>query len=117
MPSVVYDSQSRLVNRVYLAVDDPLRPASHLAGPLARAGRTPPQDGLLMIPGPLALNWRRRFAGVLPRIDSSAIDCRTLPGLDRFTQWLKTGIGVAGRPEWVFVKAHTHGAPEPDPLP
>ena len=114
MPSVVYDSQSRLVNRVYFAIDDPQQPASHLSGPLARAGHAPPADGLLMIPGPLALNWRSRIAGLLPRIDSSAIDYRTPPSLVRFTRWLATGVGVTGRPEWVFIKAHTHGAPEPN---
>ena len=112
MPSVFYDSQSRLVNRVYFAVDDPQRPASHLTGPLATAGQTPPDGGLLMIPGPLALNWRSRVKGVLPRIDSSAIDYRTPPSLERFTRWLATGVAVTGRPEWVFIKAHTHGAPE-----
>ena len=26
--------------------------------------------------------------------------------------WVDTGIHVDGRPEWVFVKVHTHGAPE-----
>ncbi len=114
MPSVFYDSQSRLVNRVYFAVDDPALPASHLTGPLARVGQVPPAEGLLMIPGPLELNWRRRIKGFLPRIDSGAIDHRTPPSIERFVRWLGTGVGVAGRPEWVFIKAHTHGAPEPN---
>jgi hypothetical protein len=114
MPSVFYDSQSRLVNRVYFAVDDPERPASHLTGPLARAGRPAPPDGLLMVPGPLALDWRHRIRGLLPRIDSSAIDYRTPPSFDRFARWLDAGVSVDGRPEWVFIKAHTHGAPEPN---
>jgi hypothetical protein len=26
--------------------------------------------------------------------------------------WVEQGIHVEGRPEWVFVKVHTHGAPE-----
>ena len=26
--------------------------------------------------------------------------------------WVRQDIHVAGRPEWVFVKVHTHGAPE-----
>ena len=112
MPSVAYDSQARLVNRIYFAIDDPGQPASHLTGPLATAGQGAPDDGLLMIPGPLALNWRRRVGGVVPRIDSSAIDYRTPPSLERFRRWLGTGVGVAGRPEWVFIKTHTHGAPE-----
>jgi hypothetical protein len=112
MPSVVFDSQSRIVNRVYFAIDDPQRPASHLTGPLARVGRTPPVDGLLMIPGALAPDWQRRVAGLLPRIDASAIDYRTLPSFERLRRWIGAGVGVAGRPEWVFVKIHTHGAPE-----
>ncbi len=112
MPSVIYDSQARVVNRVYFAIDDPQRPASHLTGPLATAGQGSPDGGLLMIPGPLALNWRSRVKGLLPRIDSGAIDYRTPPSLERFTRWLATGVAVTGRPEWVFIKAHTHGAPE-----
>lgn len=112
MPSVFYGSQSHLVNRVYFAVDDPARPASHLTGPLARAGVPAPAAGLLMVPGPLALNWRRRIRGIMPRIDGGAIDYRTPPTIDRFSRWLDAGVAVAGRPEWVFVKAHTHGAPE-----
>jgi len=112
MPSVAYDSQARLVNRIYFAIDDPRRPASHLTGPLATAGGGVPEGGLLMIPGPLALNWNQRVAGVLPKVDSGAIDYRTPPSLERFERWFGTGVGVAGRPEWVFIKAHTHGAPE-----
>lgn len=112
MPSVFYPSQSTLVNRVYYAIDDPHRPASHLSGPLARAGVAPPAGGFLMIPGPLALNWRHRVAGVVPKIDSGAIDHRTPPSLDRFIRWHDAGVTVAGRPEWVFIKVHTHGAPE-----
>lgn len=112
MPSVSYASQSRVVNRLYFAIDVPDQPASHLTGPLARAGQPAPADGLLMIPGPLALDWHRRIGGVAPRIDASAIDHATQPSLQRFTRWLKSGVSVAGRPEWTFIKVHTHGAPE-----
>ncbi len=112
MPSVAYDSQARLVNRIYFAIDDPRRPASHLTGPLARAGQAAPAEGAADDPraagAQLAPAGRRR----VPRIDSSAIDYRTPPSLERFRRWLDTGVGVAGRPEWVFIKAHTHGAPE-----
>src|SRR5262249_32186754 len=68
MPSVVFGSQSRIVNRLYFAIDDPARPASHLTGPLARVDRPGPTDGLLMIPGALSLDWRHRIAGLVPRI-------------------------------------------------
>lgn len=114
MPSVFYPSQSRVVNRIYHAVDDPQRPGSHLDGAIAQAGTPAPADALLMIPGPLALNWAQRIKGVLPRIESGAIDYRTPPTLARFRRWVDAGVTVAGRPEWVFVKVHTHGAPEPN---
>lgn len=112
MPSVPHESQARVVNRIYFAVDDPLRPASHRSGPIAAAGKIPPAEGLLMIPGPLGLDWRRRVRGVLPRIDTGMIDWRTWPTAERFARWADAGVGVAGRPEWVFIKVHTHGATE-----
>ena len=34
------------------------------------------------------------------------------PELTRFRRWVDACIAVRGRPEWVFVKVHTHGAPE-----
>jgi len=30
----------------------------------------------------------------------------------RVRSWVNQAIGVVGRPEWVFVKVYTHGAPE-----
>jgi hypothetical protein len=29
-------------------------------------------------------------------------------------QWVRTGIHVEGRPEWIFIKIHTHGTQEGD---
>jgi len=36
------------------------------------------------------------------------------PTPERVDAWVKTGIHVQGRPEWVFVKVHTHGTQERD---
>jgi hypothetical protein len=36
------------------------------------------------------------------------------PTPERVDAWVKTGIHVTGRPEWVFVKIHTHGTQERD---
>src|SRR5262249_18479028 len=30
----------------------------------------------------------------------------------RVKRWVEAGVSVLGRPEWIFVKVHTHGAPE-----
>jgi hypothetical protein len=112
MPAVPSESQSRVVNAIYLAVDNPARPASHRRGSLARAqGRIGPHQ-LMMIPGPLQLSWRRRRHGLLPRIDTGTIDYRNAPTVERFERWVRAAVGVAGQPRWIFVKVHTHGAPE-----
>ena len=96
MPSVFFESQSYVVNRVYFALDDPELPASHLTGPLARAGTKAPETGLLMLPGPLALNWSQRVRGLVPRIDSGAIDYRTLPSIQRYALWVAAGVPGGG---------------------
>jgi hypothetical protein len=107
-------SQTRTVNSVYYAVDHPLLPRSHDYGTDSQVARTPPHNGLLLIQGPIALDWDRRVFGIIPGLDVGAIDGSRgyAPALRRFRRWVKTGIGVRGRPEWVFVKLHTHGAPE-----
>jgi hypothetical protein len=32
--------------------------------------------------------------------------------VERFRRWLNCAITVEGRPEWIFIKVHTHGAKE-----
>ena len=108
-------SQTRMVNAIYYAVDDPARPRSHDSGMAARVGQPPPPGGFLLVQGPIALNWERRvLGGVIPGLDVGAIDGSSgyMPELTRFRRWVDTRIAVRGRPEWVFVKVHTHGAPE-----
>ena len=67
------------------------------------------QDQLLLVQGPLALNWRSRKFGLLPRIENSDLTGKNPPNRQRLGLWLQEGVHVAGRPEWVFVKLHTHG--------
>jgi hypothetical protein len=107
-------SQTRTVNSIYYACDDPVRPRSHDRGVDAHVGQRPPSQGLLLVQGPIALNWERRVLAVLPGLDVGAIDGSPgyPPSLARFRRWVAAGIAVRGRPEWVFVKIHTHGAPE-----
>jgi hypothetical protein len=112
MPSVPFESQASIVNAIYLAVVDPQRPASHRRGPLAEVHVDVAPDQLMMISGPLQLIWRSRRYGVLPRIDMGTLDFRNAPTSERFARWVRAGVGVAGQPAWVFVKVHTHGAPE-----
>jgi hypothetical protein len=73
-----------------------------------RSGGSPPSS-LLLVTGPLALNGRRRKWGLLPRLENAEISGANPPTADRVRLWARQGIGVAGRPDWVFVKLHTHG--------
>lgn len=106
----LYAAQPRRVNALYRAVDDPRAPKSYDDGPLMEAGRRPAPDEFAMITGPIGLRPRRRF----PFFSVEDADVTGEgPGTPaRVRSWVNTGIHVAGRPEWIVVKVHTHGAPE-----
>ena len=74
----------------------------------------PPFGDLLIVQGPLALNWERRKFAFLPRLENSDLTAANPPRADRMRLWLKQHIHVLGRPEWTFVKLHCHGAPPPN---
>jgi len=112
MPSAPADAQTRTINSIYYAVDDPLKPNSHDVGIAAAVGCAPPADSLLMIQGPLQLDWRRRRFGVLPGIENADLQGGFPPTEQRFRLWQQAAVSVKGREEWVFIKLHTHGAPE-----
>ncbi len=111
LPAAPEPMQTRKINSIYYAQDDPERPKSHDDGIDARAGCAAP-GGLLLIQGPLALNWRQRKFGLLPRIENGELTADNPPSPDRAALWVRTGVHVKGRPEWVFVKLHAHGANE-----
>lgn len=113
LPSAPSDTQTRTINSIYYATDDPAAPKSHDDGVPVRVGGTPSGD-LMIVQGPLGLNWRERRFGVMPRIENADVRGGQPPTSERVDAWVKTGIHVEGRPEWVFVKVHTHGTQEAD---
>ena len=108
MPSAPSPTQTRTINSVYRATSAPT-PKSHDRGVPVRVGDSPKGD-LLMVQGPLGLNWRRRKFGFLPRIENADLTGANPPTPDRLSLWLDLNIHVLGRPEWLFIKLHTHGA-------
>jgi len=111
LPSAPSDTQTTKINSIYYAKDDPLKPKSHNDGEDVRVGGSASGD-LLMIQGPLALNWRRRSSGIFPKIENGEITWDNLPTPDRIDLWVQQAIHVIGKPNWVFVKVHTHGTQE-----
>lgn len=111
MPSAPSPTQTRTVNSIYRAVDDPRRPKSHDRGrPVRGPGSTPPERSLLIVQGPLMLDFGRRKWGVAPRLENADLLGNHPPSARRLRLWMKAAIRVPSRPDWFFVKLHTHGA-------
>ncbi len=112
LPSAPSPCQTRTINSLYYA-ESTSRPKSHDHGIPVSAGETSSlrnlDDWLLMVQGPLGLNWQRRKLGLLPRIENADLTRANPPSLQRFRIWCDLGVHVRNRPDWLFVKLHTHG--------
>jgi hypothetical protein len=110
LPSAPDPTQTRKINSIYYAQDDP-QPKSHDRGIDVGAGPAP--DGaLMMIQGPLVLDWAHRKWGLLPRVENGCLQANQPARIGRLDQWLRARVQVPTRPDWFFVKLYTHGAPE-----
>jgi hypothetical protein len=109
MPSA-NECQTRKINSIYYAIDDPGRSKSHDHGTDASVGAINPK-GFFLMQGPLAINWQ---APGHPRIENASLTSENWGRLDRIRTWLDCNVHVSGRPEWIFLKLHTHGAIEKD---
>jgi hypothetical protein len=121
-PSAPSPTQPRMVNAIYRAWDRPGSPRACDRGvPVRRSGagqRAPDEEGmgasrgdraLMVIQGPLALDWSHRKWGILPRLENGEVTAAHPPLGHRLRLWVGQAVHVAGHPEWVFVKVHTHG--------
>jgi hypothetical protein len=113
-PSAPSDTQPPVINSIYYAAGRPGACASHWRDPVQVQTGGAESGDLMIVQGALGISWHSRKFGLIPRIENSDIRSTSPPTRQRIDQWVKTGIQVKGRPEWVFVKIHTHGAPERD---
>jgi len=67
---------------------------------------------LMLVQGVLGFDWSSRKLGILPRIENSDVRAGQPPTAARVDRWVKLAPTVRGRPEWKFIKIHTHGAAE-----
>lgn len=111
-PSAPDETQPALVNAIYYPSGDVARRRAYERGRRVAVG-TPRQPRVLVVEGPIALVPRPRGARGLPiRIDAAALTANDPATAARLRTWIAQQVHVAGRPDWVFVKLHTHGAPE-----
>lgn len=108
-PSAPDPSQPNIVNQIYWPRGDLSRRRAYEAGEQARVGKRF-HDRILMVQGPLALALRAHRMPV--RIENGAVTADNPATARRVRTWVAQSIHVEGRPEWVFVKAYTHGAQE-----
>ncbi len=106
-PSAPDGCQSDQVDLIYWPTGDLTKRKSFAQGARARVGEMK-DDRLLMITGPLALVRERRRV----RLENGALTGEDPPTRSRVKSWAAQNIHVEGRPEWVFVKVHTHGSIE-----
>lgn len=119
MPSAPDVTQSAKINSIYYAIDDPQKPKSFNTGidvshSHCEAPQVPKQSqsGLLMIQGPLLLNWQNRKWGIFPRIENSAISHQNRVTLPRIQLWLNARVQIKGQADYIFIKLYTHGCQE-----
>jgi len=106
-PSAPDPCQPNRVNQIYWPTGDLTKRRSYEHGEQATVG-TKHDDRLLMITGPLSL--ARKGRGM--RIENGALTGDDPPTEARVDTWVDQQIHVEGRPDWIFVKVHTHGAIE-----
>lgn len=111
-PSLPNRGQPPIVNQIYWPIGDLSQRCAHDHGRRARVGHNF-TDRILMIQGPSA---PARRPGLFARLENGDIQGHDGADEIRVRTWVDQHIHVQGRPEWVFVKVHTHGAPERNAL-
>jgi hypothetical protein len=62
-----------------------------------------------IVQGPWMLDFDRNSHSGFGRLDNGALTGRNAPSLRRLALWKKAAVTVTGRPDWLFIKLHTHG--------
>ena len=107
------EAQPSVANTIYYATGQDGKPKSYNRGIRVEVGKKVDAD-LMIIQGPLMWNWKNRKFGIIPKIENSDIRQSNPPTKDRVDLWVNANIHVKGRPEWIFIKIHTHGAQDND---
>lgn len=100
-PALGSRAQPQKTNAIYYATDDH-KPKSYNRGIDLQVGTSPTGD-LIIFQGPLTIDWDQGT------FEDAAIEDYAPPSSARLARLLHGNIHVQGRPEWIFVKLHTHG--------
>jgi hypothetical protein len=109
MPSAPSDTQTKIINSIYYAKEDGCSKSHDYGRNLVHGLTSQEENELLMIQGPLTLNWKNRKLGLIPKIESGELSGDLPPNISRVKLWVDCAVSVEGKDEHVFVKVHTHG--------
>jgi glycosyltransferase involved in cell wall biosynthesis len=104
------EAQPAKINKIYYAKDEPQKPKSYNWGKDLEANGESWGD-LLMIPGIVGLRWKPNHRFKLS-IEASNLDQFDYPSQERIDYWVKNALTIKGKPNWIFIKLHTHGSRE-----
>src|SRR5262249_8467929 len=99
-PALGSPAQPRTTNSIYYATEDG-NPKSYNTGVKVVVGR-PPSGDLMIFQGPTFIDWRQG------QIEDGAVEDISSFHPRRLKTWLSANVHVPGRPEWIFIKMHTH---------
>lgn len=108
MPGGVWHpAQTAKINSVYECQLPLGQAAPHRKGRDLAVGRAP-NTLPIIIQGPLVTDLGRTLRNVKPAIENGAITGAAPMTMRRLALWKKARVRVAGRPDWLFIKLHTH---------
>ncbi|NMP16193.1 hypothetical protein [Thalassotalea sp. Y01] len=113
LPSAPSETQTRKVNSIYYASNVPGKHKNHDWGVDVQTNVAASGD-LMLIQGPLGFNFKMPGRKGVPHIENGDVRKKLPPIPARVDLWVNSHIHVKGRPEWIFVKVHTHGTQDDD---
>jgi len=112
---VCNEAQPKLANTIFYARTNQSGAKSYNKQPIpVQAGKKPDADLMMLIQGIIGLRWKSRIHTFSPSIEQSNVDISDKPFARRVDYWVNKRVHVKAKPEWVFVKIHTHGSREED---
>ena len=106
--AVFHPAQIAILNSIYECTLPLDQTAPQRRGRNLKAGHPPTQFPFL-VQGPWMIDFDRTSRTGLGRIENGALTKANPPGLRRLALWKQAGVSLAGRPDWLFIKLHTHG--------
>jgi hypothetical protein len=99
-PALGSPAQPCITNAIYYAAEDGCSKSYNRGSPVVVDGT--PSGDLMIFQGPVVFDWEHG------RLEDGSLENTSPPHPRRVPHWLSAHVHVPGRPEWVFVKLHTH---------